>query len=418
MKKIVRTEPVYLRFAAALLLSLLLHLLFPLGANIAPYTAKPRETQPLTVEMRAFSLDSAPPSAAAPAAESAAPRSAQTPPKITAPPAPAVVDENINEKENAGKMENIGEAETASTGTQTLPEQNTAEPLHLPDGSLNAASAEVWEKIAQAQTLPETAPAGDLPFSAQNLDAPAENPQPAEPFQAERFYDVITAQGMPPAFPHEAQLRYEGPLGITGTMDFSRTADSYRIQAAFNIPFNKMTFVSEGKIADGQLMPLRYTDTRKGRIYAAAEFDYANALIRYGRGGAFDETAPVQGMAHDFFSWAWQISIDGKVRPGITQITSGKRVYLQEVPAGQEVAWRESYHDTGEGMLRIVSYEIARSSGDKQDSADYGFAPDFANVPAQIIFRSGSKNYEMNIIGIRLDGRDYFQALRSMRDTR
>lgn len=397
-------------FALALLASLLLHLaLLASGLLSRTNTLQKLESKPLTVTMRSFALNTPTPSeqpVATPLPPQAAPEPKKDlPPRTESAPPPAAKPAPATPKAEPPADQKADEAvPEADTSAQN---HAASEPLYLPDGSLNAANPQAWEIFAQAgQENPQKRYTQTL-----NDDNPA--PPNTPPIQAKNAYDIIAPPDHArPSFPKDAQLRYEGPLSITGMMNFHRSGDNYRIDASFNIPFNKMQFVSEGKIQGNKLVPYRYTDTRKGKVYASAIFDYENKTVRYGKGATPTQTAPINGAQHDFFSWAWQMSIDGGYMPGYVQLTNGKKIYAQESPPAEDIELEETLYDTGEGKIRIVTQKIDRDRQGRHDTIGYGFAPDFANVPAFILFNNNGTEYQMQIIGIKLDGKNYWQAMR------
>ncbi|MDO5685790.1 MAG: hypothetical protein Q4G42_00095 [Neisseria sp.] len=394
-------------FALALAASLLLHLAIPAAGLLRGKAWDNSETKPVTVRMQSYTLNKTatptapePTPAAPPAAVQTAPDTPRTtPPSVTNPP---------TTPEATPPAPSTPPPETAAPATPAPEIQAASEPLYMPDGSLNAANPAAWELLEQ-----ERQAAQRLTY-AQNLDAAAASqPELNQPLRAQKAYDIIALPGdARPSFPKDAQLRYEGPFSITGDMHFSRTADTYHIEATFNVPFNKMQFRSEGKIQNGKLIPLQYSDTRKGKLYASAIFDYEQKVIRYGKGDTPTQSVAMEGAQHDFFSWAWQMSIDGGYMPGTVQLTNGKKGYLQTTPPAEDIELEETLYDTGEGKIRIIRQSIDRERGGQHDSIDYGFAPDFANIPALIVFNDGGKVYEMRIIGIKLDNQNYWQAVR------
>lgn len=387
----------------AIVLSLLVHILIPI-LGLSPRTRSFEKQNNLTVTMQSFSLNdnanSLPESPKPIETPLENPITKQSEKPIDKPvkniPADfkPIPNPPIEEEKKVDLKENNQVKKTKSTEFYTQ------------DGSLNAANPEVWEMLKNQDEKQNQ-------YAQEISDTPQTIPD-EKPIVAKKDSDVIAPnQESRPLFPHDAQLRYEGPYSITGDMEFHRDKDSYRIDATFNVPFNKMKFHSEGKIQDNRLIPLLYTDTRKNKIYASAEFDYEKGEIIYGKGER-NQIHKLDGVeAHDFFSWAWQTAIDGKIGREL-YLTSGKKIYRQDKV--EDVELEEILYDTGEGKLRIVTQYIDRKNKDEslKDTINYGFAKDFAQIPALIMMNIDGKDYEMHVIGINLDGHNYWQAKRQV----
>lgn len=274
---------------------------------------------------------------------------------------------------------------------------------------------------------------------AQNLSLNEEASPVLVEVPKQSYYTVIVPQtGVRPSFPKQAELTYEGPYGITGKMNFNRDEQNYHIDMVLNIPFNKRQFISEGTIENNRLIPLHYYDKRKDKLYASAEFDYKNGIVRFGKGEQPNKEAPFNPkteMFFDLFSWAWQMSIDGgNFRTETLKITNGKKIYEQSI-SEEEVEVEnvseyneqvEKFYEIGNQRLRIVEEAIEYERQDKNqeqnqnndensDSVSYAFAPDFANIPAVIKITDKGKKYEIHVIGIKLDNVEHWRADRSIR---
>ena len=193
-------------------------------------------------------------------------------------------------------------------------------------------------------------------------------------------------------FPKQAELRYKGL--VPGIMTFNRIGDKYTIRAIIKVPFRQMEFVSKGRIDGNRLLPETFTDTRKGKLYAQAVFDYENGLITYGKAGE-TKTEEMGDNPLDLFSAAWQLAMNKGRGSSKLQVTSGKGVKIYTIRS-QAVDYQQ-----GEGKLAMQKFTIP------DDNKGFGLAVDFAYVPASITY----DGYEIYIDGIKLDGINYWQAI-------
>ncbi len=201
-------------------------------------------------------------------------------------------------------------------------------------------------------------------------------------------------------FPQKAALNYSGPYGVSATMNFSRSSSNYSINTLFKIPMYNMNFSSQGLLKGTQLQPLRYTDTRKGKTYAQARFDYGNKKITYGKGGEPTQTAAMTGIPLDLFSLAWQLAIsDGKLG-GVSQFTNGKKVYNERTHIS---AQGERDFDYGGKKIKVKMFRAVRQG----DVLEYALAPSLGNVPALIKYQDDGKSYQLKLTAATLDGKKY-----------
>lgn len=377
-------------FAIAIVLSLAVHLGFGVSGIIRP-APKITDAQKPTIVMRQFSLDPTPPAVVEtpppPAAVAPKPKPKNAPPKVDKNQPPVVEEKPVVE--------------------ETLPEQTVKEkPI---EEILKPVEEEVVENIEEKETI-ETAdnedPMRDL-LEQQQLVQNSPNCQANE---------ICPKEALAPQFPNSAKLKYEGPMGVTGTMNYERQGQNYTIHATFNIPFNKREFIAEGKISGNNLIAHRYVDKRKGKVYASAIFDYENKVVLFGQGEeptkATDEIDFAQTPAYDLFSWAWQVAINGGNMPE-TWVTTGKKIYVSPPITQQDI--QEIMYDTGENgnkhSLKLHSMLIERQD-DKSKEYEFSFAPQFANVPALIKMNSDGKVYTVHLIKVELDGKKHWEARR------
>lgn len=393
-------------FKWALALSLLLHLALA-GWWVGKPAVSLKETnkQAVVIDMRAFALNPPPATPLPEVAPTTATKAPSSVPKIEHKKVHIPTKQKTKKpQKQQKKTKEIAQVTEKNPTIFRQPEKTSANTL--PDGTLDATSAEVWDNLLKnvEKNIPNVGKAQDL-----NHHAPI--PENVRQIKVDRPYHTIAPASKPP-FPHDALLRYQGPLSITGSMHFQRDEKTYRIETQFNIPFNKMEFISEGKIEENKLIPLKYTHKRKGKVYASAIFDYDTQTAHYGKGSVPNQQYAMNGRQLDYFSWAWQMSINGGIITEDVQLTNGKKVYFQPAITSGDVIGEKSELDTGEGKIRLVTLNIEREKTHKKDEISYGFAPDFANIPARVTFNDGKTQYELNIFGIELDGQKYWQAMR------
>lgn len=390
-------------FVGALFISLILHVVFAiLWVSKPTLSFKETDKKPIEVQMRRFALNQPP--ITAPVSAVPSPKTPSAVPKVDKEKT-VLVEQNKPAKQATTKSAKQPAQPVQPELTETRLPEKTVNVVDLPQDALDATNPDVWDALLQTNQAAAT------PIHAQDLHSDMPVPEIKEAIRVEHPYDMIVPSDQPP-FPHDALLRYQGPLSLTGTMHFERTENRYRIHTQLNIPFNKMEFISEGNIEGNQLMPLHYIHKRKGKVYASAVFDYDKNKVHYGKGETPQKEYAMQGQQLDYFSWAWQMSINGGMINNDVQLTNGKKAYFQPAPNRDIPLGKESQLDTGEGKIRLITLNIEREQNDKTDYISYGFAPDFANVPARITFNDGKTEYELNIIGIVLDQQTYWQAMR------
>lgn len=197
------------------------------------------------------------------------------------------------------------------------------------------------------------------------------------------------------AFPQKAELQYVGPYGVPAVMTFERNGSQYRVVADINAPMYKMRFTSQGRISGNRLSPASYSDIRRNRPYAGATFNYGAKTVTYGKAGA-TETKPMNGPTFDLFTLAWQLALNNGQLPANLHITNGKRLYTVQ---GMTRLSPTSYNING-GGIPVNRFRVQR--GD--DTIEYAFAPDFANIPARIKYTDDGTTYELKLRSAKIDG--------------
>lgn len=197
------------------------------------------------------------------------------------------------------------------------------------------------------------------------------------------------------AFPQNAELHYVGPYGVPAVMTFSQNGGRYTVNADINVPLYKMRFSSSGGISGKRMQPSRYTDSRHGRPYAGATFDYGARTITYGKTGQ-TESQPLSGPTFDLFTLAWQLALNNGQLPANLHITNGKRVY----PVRGMTRLPSARYNINGASIPVDRFRVQR--GD--DTIEYSFAPDFANIPARIKYTDDGKTYELKLRSGKIDG--------------
>lgn len=364
----------YRPFIIAIILSLAVHIGFGVSGIIRP-TPKLSEVKTPTIVMRQFSLEQAPPAVVeTPPPMAVAPKPKNVPPKVDKSKPPVAEEKPQPEKivEEKPIEEILKPVEEEEVTPQIVEEENT-DPLH--------------------NLLEEKQLVGNNPHC-----------------QAD---EICPQEALAPQFPNSAKLKYEGPMSITGNMNYQRDGQNYTIYAAFHIPFNKREFEVSGTIDGNNLIPHTYIDKRKGKVYASAVFDRENGVVRFGQGEeptqSTDAIDFAQTPAYDLFSWAWQVAINGGNMPDTVWVTNGKKIYeydTQNANAGM----KESVFDTGEGKLRLLSLPFEREGSSTE--YEFSFASDFANVPALITMTADGKKQTVHLIRVELDGKKHWEARR------
>ena len=385
----------YRPFIIAIILSVAVHIGFGVSGIIRP-TPKLSEVKTPTIVMRQFSLEQAPPAVpeVAPPPAAVAPKPKNAPPKVDKQQPPVA-----EEKPQPEKIVEEKPLEKEEPKPEKMVEEKPIEEILKPVEDEEELTPQIVEEE-------NTDPLQNLLEEKQLV---AKNPNCQE-------NEICPKEALAPQFPNSAKLKYEGPMGVTGTMNYERDGQNYTIHATFNIPFNKREFIAEGEISGNNLIAHRYVDKRKGKVYASAIFDHENKVILFGQGeepqNATDEIDFEKTPAYDLFSWAWQVAINGGNMPE-TWVTTGKKIYISPTITQQDI--QEIMYDTGENgdkhSLKLHSMLIERQD-DKSKEYEFSFAPQFANVPALIKMNSDGKVYTVHLIRVELDGKKQWQAIR------
>ncbi len=403
----------YKILAVTLGISALLHLLLLIGIHLPDMTARPIEFKPVEVV-----IDEPAP---APAPTPADPKT--PPPALAADKAQKDHDASLNKKDRvkdkvlvaknnpSGKdskdtvtFGGLGmDSQIGNKGPKALTEK---EKQALSDRDNNANNNPTGggsqTGTPQDQKNNSDSEPTDKPQSG-NKDKP-ETSVAKGPITQKEIKDaggrIQPRDGQTVSFPkHSADIHYKGL--VPGSMSFRRNGNNnYTITATVNIPFKKMVFVSKGSIVGNTFKPTSYTDTRKGKLYASAQFDYDKKTITYGKAGEDEKEVAMEGNPLDIFSTAWQLALNqGKIN-GPMQVTTGKGD-IKTYSAGS-ISSQFMDYEQGEGKIRARKLTIPA-----RKKTYYGLATDFGYFPAAIAF----DGYELYVDRFTLDGVDYWKGI-------
>lgn len=188
--------------------------------------------------------------------------------------------------------------------------------------------------------------------------------------------------------PQHIKLNFTGPFQVPASMTFSYGNGQYNLDTTVHIPFKNMRFTSKGLLKNNRLLTQSLKDIRSGKPYAYADFDLQNKTIHYGRTGQ-SHTAKITGLAQDFFTTAWQATLNKAPLSEKIQTTNGKKVY--EHPAFVKAGTEEGYIN---GQRTPITLYI---SGQGDDRIELGLSPKNYYLPALIAYYEKGKRYELRL---------------------
>lgn len=188
--------------------------------------------------------------------------------------------------------------------------------------------------------------------------------------------------------PNKIKLNFTGPYQVPATMVFNYDAQQYHLDTTVHIPFKNMRFSSKGLVKNNRLITQSFEDIRSGKPYAYANFDTQNRTIQYGRNGEV-KTAKITALAQDFFTTAWQATLNQAPLTEKVQTTNGKKVY--ERPAFIKTGSEEGYIN---GQRTPITLYV---SGEGDDRVELGLSADHYYLPALIAYYEKGKRYELRL---------------------
>lgn len=200
------------------------------------------------------------------------------------------------------------------------------------------------------------------------------------------FFALFTHAVHAEPLPAQVHLNFVGPFQVPASMTFTHNNREYRLETTVNIPFKKMEFTSIGSVDGKRLITHSFTDIRGGKNYAGARFDLTHKKIHYGRGEQ-NLSAEMTTLAQDFFTTAWQATLNHAPLNEKIQTTNGKKVYQR--PPFVKVGEKEGYINGK--RTPIILY----ASGEGDDRVELGLAPKELFLPALIAYYEKGKRYEL-----------------------
>ncbi|MCW3480472.1 DUF3108 domain-containing protein [Neisseriaceae bacterium JH1-16] len=224
------------------------------------------------------------------------------------------------------------------------------------------------------------------------------------PHQASAATEVISVTESPDGmlharqplltFPSNAKLSgqvFYGQLLLAGQeqITWQRDGNRYSLIAQLTGFGQRLSYESHGSFDTDGLKPDSFKAFRNDQPREHAEFDWIAGVLHYGDG----KEEKLEPGAQDVLSLGWQLALKG-ARLGMTQITTGKKVYSYPLkPAGETV------FDTGAGKMRAV---VIRAKGD-DDITEFWLAPGYANLPIRITRIDPDKKLEQRIVAIDIN---------------
>lgn len=196
----------------------------------------------------------------------------------------------------------------------------------------------------------------------------------------------FTLMAQAETLPNRVKLNFVGPFQVPATMTFVHGNGKYSLDTTVSIPFKNMHFTSKGLLENNRLITQSFSDTRGGKPYASAQFDTQNRSITYGRNGEA-LAAEMTSLAQDFFTTAWQATLNKAPLTEKIQTTNGKKVY--ERPPFEKAGTTEGYIN---GKKVPVTLYV---SGEGDDRVELGLSPDNLYLPALIAYYEKGKRYEL-----------------------
>ena len=267
---------------------------------------------------------------------------------------------------------------------------------------VNTAPPPVHPAVTEASiTLPPVEPPSPdptdlIPERSEIPPAVAETPAETD--------DATAAQQPPtqtevPLFPQHALLRYEvfygSLLAGLAELNWQQQGADYQLQLRLQPVFSRpLLYQSEGQIDKNGLKPRRFSGERKGQVREQAEFDYTQQQLRYG--AQLEHLSPLPEAAQDILSVAFHIALQGaSVLQQQLAVTNGRKLYHYPLTV------------MGEATFTLESHSIPvihLASQTDQESTEFWFAPQFANLPLRIRRHSPELTLDQRLIFLSING--------------
>lgn len=188
--------------------------------------------------------------------------------------------------------------------------------------------------------------------------------------------------------PQKIKLNFTGPFQVPASMTFTHDDQQYKLDTTVHIPFKNMKFSSKGIVNNKRLITQSFEDIRSGKPYAYANFDTQNKTIIYGRAGQ-KNSAKMTALAQDFFTTAWQATLNKSPLTEQVLTTNGKKVYQR--PPFIKTGTIDGYIN---GKKTPITLYV---SGEGDDRVELGLSPDNFYLPALIAYYEKGKRYELKL---------------------
>lgn len=267
--------------------------------------------------------------------------------------------------------------------------------------AVNTAPPPAVPAVAEASiTLPPVKPSPTLtePIPEPSETSPAVAATPAET-DAATAAQPPSAQADVPVFPQQALLRYEvfygNLLAGLAELNWQQQGVHYQLQLRLQPVFSRpLLYQSEGQIEKNGLKPQRFYGERKGQVREQAEFDYAQQQLRYG--AQLEHLSPLPDAAQDILSVAFHIALQGaSVLQQELAVTNGRKLYHYPLTVIGEATFTLESHS-------IPVFHLA--SRTDQESTEFWFAPQFANLPLRIRRHSPELTLDQRLIFLSING--------------
>lgn len=189
-------------------------------------------------------------------------------------------------------------------------------------------------------------------------------------------------------------LHYSGPYHIPATLTFQRNGNQYKTASLIKVPFYPMLFRASGTVHGDSLKPTRYTDTRRGKLYAQAKF--TDTSVTFGKVKNKAQTRKRQGPTFDAFSLTWHLALNGGVLPKGSFITNAKNIYplsgIKKMANGTFL-----YNNK---KIATRRYYVKR----KGNRIEFAFAPSLNNIPVKVVYHNKGKVYTFDLKKVETSG--------------
>ncbi len=205
------------------------------------------------------------------------------------------------------------------------------------------------------------------------------------------------------SFPHDIKadtpsgrvvLHYLGPHRIPAILTFQRNGDNYKTSSVIKVPFYRLLFRASGIVQGNKLRPIRYTDTRKGKLYAQAKF--SDTSVTFGKVKHRAKIRRRRGPTFDAFSLTWYLALNDGELPRRSFITNAKKIY----PLSGIKKMSDGVFVYNNKKIATHRYYVKR----RGNKIEYDFAPSLNNIPVKVIYHNKGKSYTFRLQKVETSG--------------